>query len=639
MCEGQSFRRRFQPFSWSLNSLSVLCKVFIYIEQKAGRKMKIKIGSYAWPPLIIMAVVALLAACGGVKPEPTFVPRAATLLPSASPMPGTPTMPPTNPLSRNPIETVTFTTADGITLAGTLFGQGNTAIILAHQGTPGADQTTWHPFANLLAERGYAALTFDFRGVGRSEGKLIYGNLAMDVSAAVQFLQNRGYQKIICIGASMGGTACIRAAQDHVFDGLIILASTMAAGSGKDVLRLTPDDLKNLTQPKIFISANDEYSIVANDTKRMYELSSDPKDLLLLPGTQHGTNLFGTEVGEELSTVMLRFLEYIGNQTSEVLSALQPITVQNAEKIRLLRTMDIPDYSRGQISQCSLAFSPNGRSLVGACGKNKVPVWDVQSGFLLRTLYDAPEQIIACAFSPDRKIIACGGFDKTVTLWDASTGKKIGSLEGHTAPIWEVAFDPTGKSLVSCSLGLLGDGTGRGDVRLWAMPNGELTWNYIGTRDYLSVSFDPLGGTLAYGSIGGSVGILNAETGELIRELTDSSQNIGDVAYSPSGHWLAAGSDDDSIYLWDASNYELSAQLTGHTGYVNSVAFDPGETLLVSGSHDKTVGVWNLAEHKLITQLKGHEREVLRVAFSPDGTLIASISWDGTVRLWGVSSE
>ena len=601
--------------------------------------MKIKIGSYAWPPLTIMVVVAFLAACGGVELEPTFVPLTSTLLPSASPMPPTPTMLLANSLSRNLTETVTFATTDGITLAGTLFGKGSSAVILAHQGTPGADQTTWHPFANLLAERGYTALTFDFRGVGQSEGKLIYGNLAMDVSAAVQFLQDRGYQKIICIGASMGGTACIRAAQDHVFDGSIILASTMTAGSGKDALRLTPDDLRNLTQPKIFISASDEYSIVVNDTKRMYELSSDPKDLLLLPGTQHGTNLFDTDAGEELSAVMLRFLEYIGNQTSEVLSALQPITIQNAEKIRLLRTMNIPDYSRGQISQCSLAFSPNGRLLVGACGKNKVPIWDVQSGFLLRTLYDVPEQIVSCAFSPDRKIIACGGFDKTIALWDASTGKKIGSLEGHTAPIWEVAFDPTGKFLASCSLGMLGDKAGRGDVRLWAMPNGEPIWSYAGTRDYLSVSFDPSGEALAYGSIEGSVGILNPRTGELIHELTDSSHNIGDVAFSPSGHWLVAGSDDNRIYLWNTSNFELADQFSGHAGYVNGVAFNPEETLLVSGSHDKTVGVWNLAEQKLITTLKGHEREVLRVLFSPDGTLIASISWDGTVRLWGVSSE
>lgn len=553
-----------------------------------------------------------------------------------SPLTGTPTMTPTNPLSQIPIETVSFTTTDGINLAGTLFGDGEIAVILAHQGTPGANQSTWQSFANLLSEHGYTALTFDFRGVGQSEGKLQYGNLALDVSAAAQFLEERGYRKILCVGASMGGTACIRAAQDHTFDGLVILASTMTAGSGANSLRLTPDDLENLMQPKLFISAEKDFAAVVNDTKRMYELAPNPKNILFLLGGQHGTNLFNTDSGEELSAAMLRFIENIDVMASQSLPELQPITPENAGEVQLLRTMEIPGYQKGRLSQCSLAFSPDGRLLVGACGKNQVPLWDVQTGFLLRALYVAPEQIVTCAFSPDGNSIACGGFDKTVTLWDTNTGEAIGSFEGHAAPIWEIAFDPFGKTLASCSLGLLGGGTGPGDVRLWDMPNGEPAWSFAGTRDYLSVSFDPTGAAIAYGSIGGSVGILDAESGKLIRELTDSSNNIGDVAYSPSGLWLAAGSDDNHIYLWGTSNFELSGKFTGHKGYVNGVAFNPDETLLVSGSHDKTVGLWSVTDQKLVMPLSGHEREVLRVVFSPGGTLIASISWDGTVRLWGI---
>ena len=587
-------------------------------------------------------LLAFVSACSGSQasnfPQPLEATEAAPTSPATnSPQSGAPASTPTKPLAQNPGEMVTFTTTDSVNLAGTLFGQGDTAVILAHQGTPGADQTTWQPFAHLLAERGYTALTFDFRGVGQSEGELGYGKLARDVSAAVQFLQGRGYQHIVCAGASMGGTACILAAQDFAFTGVILLASTMMAGSGMDSMHLTPDGLKTLTQPKLFIAADGDRSPVVADTKHMYELSPNPKDLLLLPGTQHGTDLFNTDAGEELSAAMLRFIDVVDHQAIERLPALQPITTANAAKVQLLRTLEIPGYQRGQLSQCSLAFSPDGRLLVGACGKNPVPVWDVQSGFLLRSLYDSSEQIVACTFSPDGSQIACGGFDDTVTLWETNTGRKIGSFEGHTAPIWELAFDLAAMSLASCSLGLLGGGTGGGDVRLWDVPNGELDWSYAGTRDYLSVSFDPSGKTLAFGSIGGAVGILDAATGKLILELTDSSRNIGDVTYSPSGHWLAAGSDDDRIYLWDASNYALSAQFTGHTGYVNGVAFNPDESLLASGSHDKTVGLWDLRNQERIAALKGHQDAALRVAFSPDGTLLASISWDGNVRLWGVA--
>lgn len=569
----------------------------------------------------ISLLLVLISACTGIqgeRPSPTIEPYETTIP------------------SPYPVKPVTFTTTDGINLAGTLFGEGDTAVVLAHRGTYGANQITWYPFARLLAEHGYAALAFDFRGVGQSEGQLLFGNLAMDVLAAVQFLKDQGYEQIACIGAGMGGMACIRVAQDHAFVGLVILASTMTAGSGSDILRLTNNNLEGLTSPKLFITVAGDLPAVSNDTRRMYELSPEPKDFLLLPGTRHGTDLFNTDTGEELSSAMFGFLEGISNLASDALPALQPITIENADELQLLRTMNIPDYTRGQISQCNPAFSSDSRLLVGACGNNQIPVWDVQSGSLIQKLYDMPTQIATCTFSPDGRQIACGGFDKVITLWDTTTGESISSFESHTAPIWDIAFDPTGESLVTCSLGLLSGGSERGDIRLWNMLNKQPLWVHSGTRDYLSLSFHPSGEAIAYGSIGGSVGILDAESGELLFELTDSSRNIGGLSYSPSGFWLAVGSDDNRVYLWDASEFGLAAQLKAHAGYVNGVAFNPDETLLISGSHDKSIGVWDLRNQELITLLIGHEHEVLRVNFSPDGTLIASISWDGTVRLWGV---
>jgi WD40 repeat protein len=591
--------------------------------------------------LYILILFAFVSACSGSQESSPSQPfEAAETTPTSPvttpPLPGTPIMAPENPLSQNLIEMVTFTTIDGITLAGTLFGKGDTAVILAHQGTPGADQRTWHPFANLLAEHGYTALTFDFRGVGQSEGKLLYGNLAMDVSAAVQLLQNRGYQKIICIGASMGGTACIRAAQDHAFVGLVALASTMTAGSGTDSLRLTPDDLKNLTQPKLFISANGDHGVVVGDTKRMYELSPNPKNLLLLPGTQHGTNLFDTDAGEKLSAAMLRFIENIDNQASEALPALQPITIENADKTQLLRTMESPGYKRGQISQCSLDFSPDGHLLVGACGKNQVPVWDVQSGKIRQLLSDPSTQIVTCTFSPDGKIIACGGFDNTITFWDSETGQKLSDFGSHTSPVWDIAFSPDGKKMVSCSL--------QDDVRLWDVEKGVMIWSYEGENGYLSgylsVAYSPSGDKIAYGNRRGAyVGMIDVLSGQSLIELDEPLNAIGDVAFSPSGAYLAAGTDDYTIYIWDTANYQLAMNLKGHRNYVNGVSFNPDGSLLVSGSKDKTLGLWDLAEQKLLTTLTGHKDAILRVAVSPDGTLIASISWDGTVRLWGVVQD
>jgi len=233
----------------------------------------------------------------GCKPEGTKIPH-HTALPLSTSTPD------------SLIEMVTFTTSDGIQLAGTLFGDGDVAVVLAHQGTEGADQTTWYEFGTLLAEQGYTALTFDFRGIGKSGGTPDRSKLDTDVLSALQFLHDEDHEKIFCVGASMGGTTCIQTAiNGYQLAGLVALGSAMITGYGANDLKVSQDELGLLSLPKLFISAENDIDLVVNDTTRMYENSPEPKALHFLPGSAHGTDLFNTDAGDELTTILLEFLK------------------------------------------------------------------------------------------------------------------------------------------------------------------------------------------------------------------------------------------------------------------------------------------------------------------------------------------
>src|SRR5437868_6162179 len=59
--------------------------------------------------------------------------------------------------------------------------------------------------------------------------------------------------------------------------------------------------------------------------------------------------------------------------------------------------------------------------------------------------------VYSVAFSPDGKLLATAGVDKTVRLWNPADGKEVKNLGGHKEPVYWVAFSPDGTLLASSS--------------------------------------------------------------------------------------------------------------------------------------------------------------------------------------------
>jgi len=219
----------------------------------------------------------------------------------AAPLP-TPTPTPT-PLSVA-TEKVSFVTEDGLTLSGTLYlGEGDLAVVLAHQGAGQPNQKSWSAFATLAAWQGYSALAFDFRPD-------FGGPLDRDVVAAIHFLRARGFARIACFGASMGGTSCLKAALSEELVGIGLIGAPLSTGGGG--VSVEPDELARLTIPKLFVTTdNDRFTGITAVVKSMYKQAADPRQFQEYPGTAHGTEIFGTASGDEFRALLLRFLEQL----------------------------------------------------------------------------------------------------------------------------------------------------------------------------------------------------------------------------------------------------------------------------------------------------------------------------------------
>jgi pimeloyl-ACP methyl ester carboxylesterase len=183
-----------------------------------------------------------------------------------------------------------FRAADGTRLFGRRFGQGTTAVVLAHQYR--ADLCQWVTYARRLAGRGYLAFAFDFRNNGRSQqvGYARAGRLAGDVAAAVRYVRSRGAKKVLLVGASMGGSAVLAGAANirPAVSGVVSVSGPKDFG-GADAEAAAP----RLRVPVLYLAAEDDSGgSFAEDAKALFELTaSSDKSIEIVDGYSHGVSL------------------------------------------------------------------------------------------------------------------------------------------------------------------------------------------------------------------------------------------------------------------------------------------------------------------------------------------------------------
>ncbi|MDR1635708.1 MAG: caspase family protein [Treponema sp.] len=224
----------------------------------------------------------------------------------------------------------------------------------------------------------------------------------------------------------------------------------------------------------------------------------------------------------------------------------------------------------------SAAFSPDGKTIVSGSGSdyevhgefsrdNTLRLWNAATGQELRVLSGHSSFVLSVAFSPDGRTIVSGSADKTVKLWDAATGREIRTFSGGLDHVYSVAFSPDGKTIASGSFG---------PPKLWDAASGKeiplSRENYFGAVH--SVAFSPDGKTILAGCWDDTLKLWDLASGRLVRTFTGHLESVDSAAFSPDGKRIVSGSSDGTVRLWNVATGKEIVQFVSFTGTDSAIA-------------------------------------------------------------------
>ncbi|KAG2368632.1 WD40-repeat-containing domain protein [Suillus spraguei] len=281
------------------------------------------------------------------------------------------------------------------------------------------------------------------------------------------------------------------------------------------------------------------------------------------------------------------------------------------------------------------AVLPDKLRMVTASNDNRLRLWDLKTGVVLKKMEGHRNWVRCLAVSRDGQLIASGDKDGVVIVWHGKTGESLAEpIEAHSSGIFSLDFSPDGKVLAS--------GSRDKKMKLW----NTKTWQQQGdpfgcASDVNCVRYSPSGELLAIAT-STDIQIYNSGTRECVasfKGFTDSGYTTYNtsLAWTPDGTRLLTGSKwGPTIREWDTSTWQqVGNPWTGHSGDISAIVVNSAGTLVASASHDNHVRLWQLSDRRTIAIFK-HSSYTVCATFSVDGKHIFSGGTDDMISEWAV---
>lgn len=299
----------------------------------------------------------------------------------------------------------------------------------------------------------------------------------------------------------------------------------------------------------------------------------------------------------------------------------------------------------------SLAMHPNQTHLLIGGDEPVVQLVNIGNGVAERKLEGAEGAVFAVAASKNSQLVATGGQDQTIRLYQFNDGKLLSALKTKS-PIQVLAFHPGNNMLVS----ILADKR----MVAWNIANqpGQPLPEEFGTivqewqlPDEASSAVFTEKGDLFVGLKDKTIKQYRIALNTPVRNIQQHPNLVDAVAFSPDGKFLATGCHDGQLRIFETEKWAATKIIQAHTtpappAAIYSVTWSPDGKQILSTSFDKSMKLWDVASGSLVKEFKaftektfekGHQDQVFCATFSKDGKTIYSGSSDRKIKKWNVT--